>query len=149
VKIAIRNCQRSLPISHKDIRRAVNFVLARQRIYKDGEITVCFISNNKIQAINQRFSGINKPTDVLAFDLGVLRSGKKEAFADIFISTETAQSNSRIFNTSIKFELYLYIVHGLLHLFGFDDHTRAGRRKMDAESKRILAALEIYAPTKS
>jgi probable rRNA maturation factor len=73
------------------------------------------------------------PTDVLTFQHG-----------EIFISVETAKKHARAFGNSLASELRLYIVHGLLHLHGFDDQTQAGARKMErAQSKILKAAMKL------
>jgi probable rRNA maturation factor len=68
------------------------------------------------------------PTDVITFHHG-----------EIFISAETARSNAGLFGTKLARELRLYIVHGLLHLHGFDDRNPAGARKMKTVQGKILA----------
>ncbi|PYI58593.1 MAG: rRNA maturation RNase YbeY [Verrucomicrobia bacterium] len=67
------------------------------------------------------------PTDVLTFHHG-----------EIFISVEMAKRQARVFGNSLVRELQLYIVHGLLHLHGFDDHTPAEARKMEEIQEKIL-----------
>ena len=58
---------------------------------------------------------------------------------EIFISVDTARANARRFRTSAEDELKLYIVHGLLHLGGFEDKTPAQARRMEAVQRRIFA----------
>jgi probable rRNA maturation factor len=67
------------------------------------------------------------PTDVLTFQHG-----------EIFISVETAKRHAHAFGSSPASELRLYIVHGLLHLHGFDDQTRTGAQKMHKMQEKIL-----------
>jgi probable rRNA maturation factor len=68
------------------------------------------------------------PTDVITFQHG-----------EIFISAEMARRNARRFGNSLARELRLYIVHGLLHLHGFDDRDKAGERRIAQVQQRILA----------
>jgi probable rRNA maturation factor len=67
------------------------------------------------------------PTDVITFQHG-----------EIFVSVEMARRNARRFGNSFERELRLYIVHGLLHLHGFDDRTAAGAREMEILQQEIL-----------
>jgi probable rRNA maturation factor len=67
------------------------------------------------------------PTDVITFQHG-----------EIFISADTAKRNARRFGNSLARELRLYVVHGLLHLRGFDDRDPAGARKMEGVQRKIL-----------
>jgi probable rRNA maturation factor len=79
--------------------------------------------------LHRQFLGQNGPTDVLTFQHG-----------EIFVSAETAKRHARVFGNPLVAELQLYIVHGLLHLHGFDDRTPAEARKMNSTQERILRA---------
>jgi probable rRNA maturation factor len=116
VKIIIKNFQKKIPINPKRIKQAILRVLSREGAKKSGEITICFVNDKKIKELNLRFLHKNRPTDVLVFDM--------QASADIVISTDTAVRNARIFKTNRFYELHLYLVHGLLHLLGYDDSNR-------------------------
>jgi len=67
------------------------------------------------------------PTDVLTFQHG-----------EIFVSVETAKRHARRFGNSLAHELRLYVVHGLLHLHGFDDRTQTEAHKMERTQEEIL-----------
>ena len=67
------------------------------------------------------------PTDVITFQHG-----------EIFISAETARRNAQRFGNALARELRLYVVHGLLHLHGFDDRDESNARKMEIVQRRIL-----------
>lgn len=99
-----------------------------------GAINVVLVSDRKISLLHRRFLKINGPTDVITFQHG-----------EVFMSTETARRNARRFKSSNQRELELYIVHGLLHLLGFEDDTPAGAREMERVQKKVLSAAE---PTK-
>ena len=79
--------------------------------------------------LHRKFLGEPGPTDVLTFQHG-----------EIFISVEIARRNARAFGNSLMRELKLYIVHGLLHLHGFDDQTPAEAHKTKAAQEKILRA---------
>ena len=95
------------------------------------EIAVVLVSDRRMSQLHRRFMGIPGPTDVITFQHG-----------EIFLSVETARRQSRIHRTSLVGELQLYLVHGLLHLHGFDDREPAGRRRMQALQERILARVQ-------
>ena len=73
--------------------------------------------------------GITGPTDVITFQHG-----------EILMSVETARRQARAHRTSFAHELRLYLVHGLLHLHGFDDDAPAARRRMGAIQEKIVAS---------
>lgn len=92
------------------------------------EVEVVLISDRRMSELHHRFMGMAGPTDVITFQHG-----------EIFISVETARRQARRQRTSLTHELQLYLVHGLLHLHGFDDQTPAGNRRMGVVQERIVA----------
>src|SRR4051812_1218985 len=78
------------------------------------EIDVLFISDARMAQIHRRFLNLAGPTDVITFEHG-----------EIFISVDTAIRQAKRFGTTSEYELRLYLVHGLLHLHGFDDQSPA------------------------
>lgn len=113
--------------------------MASERAQSPGEITVCLVNDQEISRLNAKYLKKNRPTDVIAFSLG----DKKSLCADIVVSTDTASRQAKIFNTSPSYELYLYIVHGVLHVLGYDDKTTKQSQLMQKKSIRILSALRI------
>jgi len=77
--------------------------------------------------LHRKFLGQSGATDVLTFQHG-----------EIFISVDTARRYARAFGNSLLRELKLYIVHGLLHLHGFDDRTPADAKRMKNTQEKIL-----------
>ena len=137
-QIAVRNLQRTVPVSIADFEQfAANALRAclrlRQREPTDltrlSEIFLLLVSDRRMASLHRQFLNQTGPTDVLTFQHG-----------EIFISVETARRHARTFGNSLARELRLYIVHGLLHLHGFDDRKRADARKMERIQKRILTA---------
>ena len=84
------------------------------------------------------YLGSDCPTDVIAFDLSAT---KNEISADLAVSTDTAIRNARIFKTHAGYEVYLYVIHGILHLLGYDDKTAQQRKVMEHKAQRILNTL--------
>jgi len=96
------------------------------------EIFVWLISDRRISQIHLQFLGESGPTDVITF-----RDG------EIFVSVETARRNAREFGNSLMSEIKLDIVHGLLHLHGFDDSTLADLSRMKDTQEKILHSMGI------
>lgn len=98
-----------------------------------GEITVCFVTDKEIKKINSKYLKNRYPTDVISFDIS---RDKKELLADIVVSTDTAISNAKIYKTTPLYETTLYVIHGLMHVLGYDDRTSrqiAAMRKKEEE----------------
>ena len=83
-------------------------------------------------SLHRKFLNKPGPTDVITFQHG-----------EIFISVPTAQRQAREFRTSLARELELYIVHGLLHLHGFDDQTEAEIKRMRAAESTVLGRSRV------
>ena len=137
-EILVRNAQRKIPVAARELQdfaeRALQLCLAEST--RPGsvlgtleQITVLLVSDRRIAALHREFMNIAGATDVITFHDG-----------DIFISTETAHRQADQFGTSFDDELRLYIVHGLLHLHGFDDQSAAELRRMEAVQGRVYAA---------
>lgn len=97
----------------------VSKIITAGGLSRNGEVNINFITDPMIMRLNSRFHQRNCPTDVLAFDLS---RNNKELIADIYVSVDTAIKNSKVFLTSPGYELYLYVIHGMLHISGYDDH---------------------------
>ena len=140
MKITIINLQSKVPISSKRVIKTVQKVLSSEGIKKTGEITVSFVNDPKIKELNLKYLGRDNPTEVIAFDVAEPKR-KDKIFADIVISTDTAIGNAKAFKTSPLFELYLYVIHGVLHILGYDDRTKKDKllmRKKEADLVKKL-----------
>ena len=112
-------------------------MLKGERVKKTGWINFCFVDNEQIKKINARFLKIKSSTDVLAFDLSS-KKNKNIIQADIMISTQAALNQARSFKTTPDFELSLYVVHGLLHILGFLDHTLPQKKLMRKKESQYV-----------
>jgi probable rRNA maturation factor len=134
--ISVRNRQRKTHVNVDELQdfaaRAVQKSLQlhnekKTDLRKLHEVFVWLISDRRIASLHRKFMHQTGPTDVLTFQHG-----------EIFISVDTAKRHARAFGNSLARELRLYIVHGLLHLHGFEDRTQADTRKMETIQKKIL-----------
>lgn len=95
---------------------------------------VVFLSDKEIRELNRKYLNHDSPTDVLAFDYRALGS-------ELVISLDTAARNAKIYNTSLKEEIMLYIIHGILHLCGYNDATVKARKRMFKKQDAIMKAV--------
>jgi len=135
----VRNLQRIVPVAVAALEefaaQALRFCLRVRRteatdLRKLREVSILLISDRRMASLHRRFHNQLGPTDVMTFRHG-----------EIFISAETARRYARRFGNSLVQELRLYVVHGLLHLHGFDDRNEIEARKMDLMQRRILGAV--------
>lgn len=141
MKIIIRNLQKNIPISPKRISSVVLKTLSLEHIRKSGEITILFTNDKQIRKLNLKYLGRNTSTDVLSFDNSI---DEDKILADIAISTDTTIRNARIFKTTPLYELYLYVIHGVLHILGYDDRTTKQRKIMDDKTNKIFKTLHLH-----
>lgn len=140
MKISVKNLQRKLAINPGKIRKSILKTLSLKAKNISGEINICFVGDAQIRKLNLKYLRHNNPTDVISFDMSL---DKKNLLADIAVSSDTAIRNAGVFKTSPNYELYLYVVHGVLHLIGFNDHNAPGRKLMDKRAHAILKELNI------
>ena len=137
--IAIANRQTLLPIDEGAIRRAVRAVLAGPATAKTT-VSVAVVDDETISRLHQQFLGQAGPTDVLSF---VLEQGEGFLDGEVVVSAETACRAAPEFGWSAAEELLLYVIHGTLHLAGYDDATPAQRATMRRQETKHLARLGI------
>jgi len=135
-EITVHNLQRKISVNVPELENFAASVVHRclelrkrnrTDLRKLTEVFVWLISDRRIALLHRKFLGQSGPTDVMTFQHG-----------EIFISVETARRHARAFGNSLIHELKLYIVHGLLHLQGFDDQTPSEAHKMKKAQEKIL-----------
>ena len=94
-------------------------------------LSIVFVGTKRMGAINKNFLNHDYVTDVLTFDLG-------EGSAEIIICPQVADMNAKEFQSTTEKELILYVIHGILHLAGYDDHHPKDIQKMRQMEKRLL-----------
>ena len=135
--IEVRNVQRTIRISTPRLQRFADIACplvwkhkqARAEIASVPAISVLIVSDRRMAALHKKFCGLAGPTDVLTFQHG-----------EIVISAETAARQARTFQSGLTAEIQLYLLHGLLHLAGFNDVSAQDRRRMHRLQKKLLAS---------
>lgn len=149
--IAIADRQTAVRIDRGRLAALARGVLRRERVAA-AEISVAIVDDAEIHAVNRRFLKHDCPTDVISFlfeqpvpaavrhgaDPAVRRGTGRTLDGEVVISAETARRNARRLRTSCRHELALYLVHGLLHLCGYDDLSPDEKRLMRAREAEAL-----------
>ena len=137
-EITVRNLQRTVPVDVAALQEFAQQALQScSRIPRNEptqlkrlrEIFVLLISDRRMARLHRQFLKEAGSTDVLTFEHG-----------EIFLSAERALEHARRFGSSLGQELRLYVVHGLLHLHGFDDRNEVEAQRMERMQRQILAA---------
>ncbi len=155
--IACCNRQRHLPVRQAEIRRLLQAAL-RQLGVPAADLSVAIVADAEIAAVHNRWLGVPEPTDVISFDLsggpgdaglGGRPGGDPRQLrlvGEIIASAETAARQAARYGWQADHELAYYLVHGLLHLCGFDDLAPGPRRSMRRRERQLMLALGLPAP---
>lgn len=140
---------------HKDLIKKL--LDDAQQVYsilniRPGSISILLADDTHIQQLNRQFRNIDKPTDVLSFPGGDPLPGLPESnhyLGDIIISAPTTFRQAVESGHSFEAEFQLLLIHGILHLLGFDHASMAEKKEMWAKQEEILGILgyENIAPT--
>ena len=114
-------------------------LVAESEVYTLGNVSVIFCSDNYILDINQRFLQHDYFTDIITFDYS---EGSKIS-GDLFISVDSVKENSIEYRTDFEDELHRVIVHGILHLIGYDDHTDEDIKIMRSKENYYLSLYDL------
>lgn len=112
----------------RDSRKILNHIekVIGKYTKPSGNLSFIFVSDARILEINKEFLKHNYYTDVIAFNFGEAR----EIEAEIYISVDTVKSNANNYKVSLKSEMLRVMIHGTLHICGFNDATKEERTKM-------------------
>ena len=130
IRIDIKDMQKKIKVDRKFIRRVVRETLKREA--KGGEVSIVLTDNEYIRELNLKYRSVDRATDVLAFPMD------EEILGDIVISVEKAKEQALVYRKSLKNEVGRLVIHGILHLIGYDDSSRASLKKMHAREEEIL-----------
>ena len=138
-----------MPRIRRDLARALRLL-----DLSHAELSVAFVGNDRMRKLNARYRGIDRATDVLSFPLsdGAPSMRQTSSFpcplplGDIVICVPKAAAQAADYGVTFREELLRLLVHGLLHLAGYDHEINAyRRRKMQKKEKQLLEALQAMA----
>lgn len=109
-------------------------LVAESEICRLGDINIIFCSDPYILGINLQYLGHDYFTDIITFDY----SEKPVISGDLFISVDSVRENAVFYDTLFEEELHRVIVHGILHLIGYDDHTEGDTAVMRSKENYYL-----------
>lgn len=126
------------------IERAVNVTLANQDAMGDTSMTVVITNDHQIHELNRQFRNVDAPTDVLSFTAGHTDPESGTSYiGDVIISYPQAAIQAGQGGHTIEDELQLLVVHGTLHLFGYDHANPEDKDRMWAVQAAILDQLNV------
>ena len=144
MKLQIRNNQNKIKIDKRRIRGTVLKVL-KILDCADKEISLSFVDDENIKQLNKQYLGRDKATNVISFSLreGEYGNINPQILGDIIISVETAQRDAIKENLTFSQELEFLIIHGILHLLGYNHENTSKKEtnKMRQKEKDLFTAI--------
>jgi probable rRNA maturation factor len=133
------------------LRRIARDVLAAEGV-GPTQLGVVITDDATVRELNRRYLGVDEPTDVLSFGLGqkddgpfALPPGEAPSLGEVIISCPTAMQQAEEEGHSVEAEVAHLLVHGILHLLGYDHLEAEDERIMRGREREILAALDLEA----
>lgn len=159
--LSFRNRQRTRALNVPLLRRITRHVLEQELGVAHYELGLHFVDADDMARVNEKFLRHSGSTDVITFDHAVpgapasgparrcrssehagSETGVPMLHGEIFISVADAVKQAREFRTTWQSEVVRYVIHGILHLRGYDDRTPAARRLMKREENRLSKRVE-------
>lgn len=136
----IRSSWRAIPLLRRVARGA-----CRAEGFDQGSLSVAVVGRRRMASLHEHYAGVREATDVLTFDLGCdPPAGRLDA--EIVICSDVARQRARRRGGTLsaaRAEIALYLVHGILHVAGYDDHDAAGFQRMHRREDEILSRLGV------
>lgn len=126
------------PFKEKTLCRRWLKTVAESEVKVLGDVSIIFCSDNYILDVNLRYLQHDYYTDIITFDYC---SGNRLS-GDLFISVDSVRENAAYYGTEFQDELHRVIVHGLLHLVGYDDHSEEDIAVMRSKENYYLEVLQ-------
>jgi rRNA maturation RNase YbeY len=129
---------RRLPLTKPDRRQLAEILnhFWRECATTPIQLEVNFVEEREIRLLQRNFLQDDSATDVITFDLGAAPDGWR--VAAIAVCVPVAKNYAAQYGVSLREELLRLIIHGALHLLGYDDHTAVGRKRMRYAENKIL-----------
>ena len=126
VSVAFTDDKTELQLNKEEVRRLIELVCINEKL-KRGTVNVIFVDSEYIRQLNERFLKHDYPTDVLAF---TLQEPGQNLEGEIYVCSELAGTQAQEHHVPFKEELFRLVIHGMLHLIGYDDAEPDEQRLM-------------------
>ena len=144
MEVLIDNQQSLLSIPNENLKRTATDILSALGC-PDGELSLLIVDDEKITPLNQQYRGRSGPTNVLAFSMneGAFADVTPHLLGDVVISVETCRREAQSAGISFERHFTELLIHGILHLFGYDhEQSEEEEQRMATKSEKLLLQLE-------
>ena len=138
--------EQDLPVDHDRLSALASHTLQSEDVDDSAELSILFVSSDHMRKLNSHFAGDNYPTDVLAFPMMDGDDEEEESgplLGDVVVCPEIALRNAERIGHSLSDELGVLVVHGTLHLLGYDHQGPKDKEAMDRRQQEILASFSV------
>jgi rRNA maturation RNase YbeY len=123
----------------KNLKRKAIFILKTLDVSRNKELCVAFVDDEEMRKLNADYRNINRTTDVLSFP----QDGPNDSMlGDVIISIDTAIRRSKLQKLNIEDEIHKLMIHGILHLLGYDHKKKNAARVMRKKELEILSSIK-------
>ena len=135
--------EQEIPVDHDRLSSLAAHVLASEDVDDTGELSVLFVTADHMKRLNSHFAGENYATDVLAFPM--MEDDDDEGpsiLGDVVVCPSVAQDNAAKIGHSLEDELAVLVVHGTLHLLGYDHQGAEDKAEMEKRQAELLRSFD-------
>ena len=140
ISVSVASPQELVPLDYARLKECARATLAGEKI-KEAKIVLAFVDDPTITGLNMRFLEHEGPTDVITFPMS--GPGAKKLEGEVVIGVEVAQREARDRGHEVSTELCLYVIHGVLHLCGYDDRNPRDAAAMRRKEREYLHRLNL------
>ena len=137
---------RRLPRARVIARETIAVAAEDRGLSEGGDVSLCLADDAALRALNLSWRGIDKPTNVLSFPAAPGRPGEATTLGDIVLAYETLAREAEDLGVPLADHYRHLLVHGFLHLIGYDHETDAEAERMEALEAKILTRLGVADP---
>jgi len=145
MNIIITNNQKKYSLDLKRAKSLAKRTLNVLRLPKNSSLSINFVGSSDMKYLNKKYFSRERATDVIALGYQETKRGRVcrdlcgRYLGDIIICPDVAICNAKSYSKSFEYEISLYIVHGILHLLGYQDIGIVKRKKMQKKQEEVLA----------
>jgi probable rRNA maturation factor len=147
MRVSVTSHRDPEPLDPAAFQRVAEFVLGREDVVDQAELSIALVDEEEIGHLNAKYRGEEHPTDVLSFgcdDPCPADSDEPITLGDVVIAPTVAERRARERGARVEDELDLLVVHGILHILGYEHDTEESAKAMEDRERAILDAYEDF-----
>jgi probable rRNA maturation factor len=129
------------PLRRSVIERSVEAVLRFGKA--KGSVSVVIVGDRTMRSLNKRYRGKDKVTDILSFAESDSEAPDKDFIGELIIDLDQIERQAKNFGNTKTKELAFIVIHGALHLLGYEDESETGRRKMERLGEKLITSIRL------